>query len=83
MSMSVGETGGQYEHIQTEAEMPKHVHKQSLADSGTLSQAAYTWAMSNTARFYSGSDLAVETGGNQPMKIMPPYYATYIWHRTA
>ena len=37
----------------------QHSHKQSLQDSGNrVGVAGYTWAVTNTGRWYDGSDLA-------------------------
>lgn len=80
---TAGLTLGEKKHTLTQSEMPSHSHAQSLADSGALSQAGYNWAWSETARLYSGTDLAQSAGGNQPHNNIQPSMTFYIWTRVA
>lgn len=75
---TVEKTGGS-KYIQN------HRHSQSLKDSGSRQGvASYEWYLSNTGRWYNGTDLAgdvIGTTGNSGN--LQPYFTCYIWCRTA
>lgn len=90
INIPVGEKGGEYEHSLTVEQIASHSHTPETwtvvvspggntgrwrTDSGNV-LAAYTHTTGQSYR--TGS-----TGGGQAHNNMPPYYATYIWHRTA
>lgn len=80
-SYSVNSTGGEAAHTLTTSEIPAHTHPTYRQNSaGTISNV-FTYSASNTIPGYivnSGS-----TGGGGAHNNMPPYYAVYIWRRTA
>lgn len=80
-SYSARETGGEKNHTLTTSEIPAHTHATYRQNStGTIS-GVFTYSASNTIPGFivnSGS-----TGGGAPHNNMPPYYAVYIWRRTA
>ena len=79
-----GATGGEATVTLKVEEMPRHNHKQTLSDNGSMSgKAGYDWSITNTSRDYDGSDLAQYSGGSQPHNNMPPYIAVYVWKRVA
>lgn len=74
-----GSTGGEAEHVLTEAEMPKHSHQWNGRDNTTLSHTG-------TQIPIVGHDPLFQiqtTGGSQPHNNMPPYYTMPFWIRTA
>ena len=80
-TLSAGQQGGSYAHVLTINEMPSHSHSNDSliywGDSGTgLAGAATTnWRV----RIRNDSNV----GGGQKHNNMPPYFAVYIWQRTA
>ena len=65
--------------------LQQHSHWQSLKDSGSRTGvAAYEWHLSNTGRWYDGSDLAGnvadswKTGNSGNLQ---PYVTCYFWER--
>lgn len=82
-TFALGQTGGEINHTLTIDEMPSHSHPQSLIGSDQEPNgAAYNWVNSNNNRYlYSGNDLAISAGGDQPHNNMPPYLVVNIWKR--
>ena len=90
---AAGSTGGEAEHVLTEAELPKlngeidHMIRyggRGNSESGIMS------AKSMGLRFPSGADenctnwsMNIAFGGDQPHNNLPPYLAVYTWVRTA
>lgn len=76
---TIGQTGGESEHMLTVEEMPTHGHGSVYSQhaEGTKNLAWFTT---------SGSSLAygpVGSGGGQPHNNMPPYIQISAWRRTA
>ena len=85
MNCPVGETGGEFKHTLTVAEMPSQSHEGNsltLVWNAAGKNVAVTTGSSNPN---CGSEAKATTsvGSNGAHNNMPPYYATYIWHRTA
>lgn len=80
-TFAAGDTGGEYEHVQTVTELAEHFHVVSDKYVNIIYQGG-----SNV-----GSNLATgsttlnsqTTGDSTPMPWMQPYIAVYIWKRTA
>lgn len=90
--MSIGEVGGEEEHLLTISEMPKHKHAQekhshSMGDmwsSGSGSEEAYTMANKRKTkiRYTNPEQPSIDfEGGNQAHNNMPPYLAVNMWRR--
>lgn len=82
------DTGGEIEHTLTENEMPSHKHDfnarfivQNAGGAGISGIPANTSAWGN----YSPAHwLEIQyAGGDEPHNNLPPYYAVYIYRRTA
>lgn len=65
--------------------LQRHSHWQSLKDSGSRAGvAAYDWFISNTGRWYDGSDLAGDVAGSWKTGNsgnLQPYIVVYMWKR--
>lgn len=63
-----------------------HNHQQSLQDNGDRQGVAtYTWGVTQTGRWYDGSDLAGDVAGSWKTGNsgnLQPYMVVYIWVRT-
>ena len=91
-----GRTGGEAEHVLTEAEMPNHTHIEMLGDNSEPTQWVNKLGRKQPggtnsdgfiqAEYTSGLGDYVRTesaGGSQPHNNMPPYYSMPFWIRTA
>ena len=91
-----GSTGGEAEHVLTEAEMPKHYHTgwhwygpDNNAQFGVNYYGATgiskkgVWKIDYTDTASEAGLYTGYSGGSQPHNNMPPYYAMPFWIRTA
>lgn len=84
LGASVGQVVGEENHTLTIEEMPSHYHEQSLVgkENGTSGNAAYEWVVSNDNGYlYSGTDLALPTGGGYAHNNVQPTKIVCRWHR--
>ena len=75
---AVGSIGGEAEHILTIAEMPEHTHPNS-----TMRNDTQQYIQSGSGNWLGLTGPTGSAGGGQAHNNMPPYFATYIWVRTA
>ena len=76
---TVESTGGEATHVLTVNEMPSHTHSLSNQWGGAgVNDVQFTGSGKFPTSGTSGS-----AGGGQAHNNMPPYFTTYIWHRTA
>lgn len=91
-SYGVGTTGGEATHVLTTAEMPSHTHFYANYWDGSGVDGSTSWRNSmictsnggygDWTHIFNGVDISA-TGGSQAHNNIPPYYAVYIWVRTA
>lgn len=83
---AAGATGGAAQITQTAEQMPAHHHGFNHV---VRPIAGTSWALASTSSgektlYWSATGEGTSnTGGGQPMDILPPYLAVYIWQRTA
>ncbi len=85
-SYSVNATGGETSHTLTVKEMPYHRHSIYAANGGgsITSENGKNFPDVGTSNKTFGYDMPTDhAGGGASHNNMPPYYAVYIWRRTA
>jgi hypothetical protein len=93
-SLAPGDVGGEANHTLTTDEMPSHTHTEdkhrhsmdNIWSNGTGSDTAYVVTTKRTLRTryteYTTPTINA-TGGGAAHNNMPPYFAVYMWYRTA
>lgn len=86
---TAGTTGGAANVTLTEAQMPKHAHKDIYVDgtkmswcAGKVASGANYGVISNIVSTGNGIYVG-NAGSGEPHENMPPYLAVYMWKRTA
>lgn len=80
-----GETGGEYKHKLTVAEMPSHNHRQQVT-AGTGNAVGYQRRDYNgegNSNLYDSLHDTQNRGGNGYHNNLQPYITVYFWRRTA
>ena len=83
---NVKSTGGESMHTLIEWEMPSHTHKVSSGwqSSGTTDRITYGSVSGDYYNSgYGNVQFINNTGGDGMHNNMPPYFAVYMWERTA
>jgi microcystin-dependent protein len=81
-----GQTGGEYTHKLTTAQMPSHSHNhttragRSFSKNGKTADNGVTQG-SNGVVLDTWTEATTNTGGNNSFDIMQPYIAVYMWKR--
>ena len=83
MSFTANETGGEYKHTLTIAEMPVHGHGYKLAYGGNEPIKGFNYGNTYAGNFDDSSQYINNNGGSQPHNNIPPYITVYFWKRTS
>lgn len=81
MTFTALSVGGEYKHLLSSSEMPKHSH--TLARLSGTSPVGGGTDMNAYIPYMGGAGLMYtnEVGGNTPHNNLPPYEGVYYWHR--
>jgi microcystin-dependent protein len=83
MTWAAETEGGEYFHTLSIDEMPSHSHSVGLANRGTSSSSGFNWAYGNQYGVYGGTEFVIPKGGGQAHNNIQPFFAVYMWKRTA
>ena len=78
-------TGGEKTHKLTIAEMPSHTHDcKTYGNGGVSTKGGGLWGVTDAYGEATNQYPSIyKTGGDQAHNNMQPYYACFIWYRTA
>ena len=86
----LGQTGGEWEHTLTQAELPGHVRQFAIGSNGAYDEVFDKQRTSlnfecqeQYTRGSLDSSMMLPTGGNQPHNNLPPYRVVNMWQRVA
>ena len=83
MSFTTSSVGGEYSHILTINEMPKHRHAiQSTSGELSISDEVYPFQMIEKGSSYMDQNVCFSQGGNVAHNNIQPYVTTFFWKRT-
>lgn len=83
MSFTSNQTGGEYSHILTINEMPKHRHPiQSTSGEPSISDKLYPFQMIQQAGRLMDTNVCISQGGSLAHNNIQPYLVVYFWRRT-
>lgn len=83
MSFTSNQTGGEYSHILTINEMPKHRHEiQSTSGEPSISNKIYPFQMIQQEGQYMDQNACLSKGENVAHNNIQPYVITFFWKRT-
>ncbi len=97
MDFPAGSMGGEYAHVLSESQLPKHTHPFLDNMASKISPIRYPNGQnSNSGGLYFLYDLTLDTkepiqmenatgeaGGSEAFSLMQPYVVVYMWQRTA
>lgn len=86
MTWTAEAEGGEYLHTLTVNEMPSHNHGIGLNSGGSSAGSGLNYLYTpNGYRTYgdSGAEMILKTGGGQAHNNIQPFFAVYMWKRTA
>ena len=82
MSFTAGSTGGEYTHVLTNNEMPKHKHAiQSTSGYPSISNKLYPFQMIEKESSYMDTNVCLSQGENVAHNNIQPYIVIFIWKR--
>ena len=82
-TFTANQTGGEYNHVLTIDEMPKHMHDMPDYDAGYYAGWGSRNGWCQASVHENGGRFGTDTSGNnQKHNNIPPYLAVYIWQRT-
>ena len=82
-TFTANQTGGEYNHMLTIDEMPKHMHDMPDYDAGYYAGWGSRNGWCQASVHGNGGRFGTDTSGNnQKHNNIPPYLAVYIWQRT-
>ena len=83
MSFTSNQTGGEYSHILTINEMPKHRHPiQSTSGEPSISDKLYPFQMIQQGGRYMDTNACISQGESLAHNNIQPYLVVYFWRRT-
>lgn len=82
MSFTSNQTGGEYSHILTINEMPKHKHPIQSTSGEPSSYKLYPFQMIQQEGRLMDTNVCISQGGSLAHNNIQPYLVVYFWRRT-
>ncbi len=83
MSFTALGSGGEYKHLLTESEMPRHVHGQNVTAGNNGGSLRIDYNDDKKGVAYPQGVNTNHAGGSQSHNIIQPWIGVYFWRRTA